>query len=143
MNFSKKQISSLIKLTKILIKKYKINKNHILGHSDVAPDRKMDPGEKFPWKILYKNNIGIWHSLNSKKLIYLRRKAASIKETSLFMKKLKKFGYPYKSVIIKNKIKYNRLLVKAFQRRFRPELINGNIDQECLLIINNLTRNKA
>ena len=138
-NFSKKQIRSLIKLTKILIKKYKIKKNHILGHSDVAPDRKMDPGEKFPWKTLYRNNIGIWHNLNSRKLMYLRRKTTSIKETSLFMKKLKKFGYSYKSTTINKKIKYNRLLVKAFQRRFRPELINGNIDQECLLIINNLT----
>ena len=138
-NFSKKQIRSLIKLTKILIKKYKIKKNHILGHSDVAPDRKMDPGEKFPWKTLYRNNVGIWHNLNKRKLMYLRRKAASIEETSLFMKKIKKFGYPYKSIIMRNKLKYNRLLVKAFQRRFRPELINGKIDQECLLIINNLT----
>jgi len=138
-NFSKRQIRSLIKLTKILIKKYKIKKNHILGHSDIAPDRKIDPGEKFPWKILYRNNIGIWHNLNSRKLICLRRKAITIKETSLFMKKLKKFGYSHKSTIIKKKIKYNRLLVKAFQRRFRPELIDGNIDQECLLIINNLT----
>ena len=59
------------------------------------------------------------------------------------MKKLKKFGYPYKSIIMRNKLKYNRLLVKAFQRRFRPELINGIIDQECLLIINNITNNKA
>ena len=80
-NFSKKQIKSLIKLAKILTKKYKIKKNHILGHSDVAPDRKMDPGEKFPWKILYRNNIGIWHNLNSRKLICFRKKAASIKET--------------------------------------------------------------
>ena len=142
-NFSKKQIKSLIKLAKILTKKYKIKKDHILGHSDVSPDRKKDPGEKFPWKILYRNNIGIWHNLNSRKLVYFRRKTVPIKETRLFMKKLRKFGYPYKSIIIKNKIKYKRLLVKAFQRRFRPELINGNIDQECLLIINNLTRNKA
>ena len=143
LSFSKKQIDSLIKLSRTLIKKYKIKKNHILGHSDVAPDRKMDPGEKFPWKILYRNNIGIWHNLNSRKLVYFRRKTVLIKETRLFMKKLKKFGYPYKSIIIKNKIKYKRLLVKAFQRRFRPELINGNIDQECLLIINNITRNRA
>ena len=142
-NFSKKQIKSLIKLTKILTKKYKIKKDHILGHSDVAPDRKKDPGEKFPWKILYSNNIGIWHNLNSKKLLNFRTKALSIKETSLFMKKLKKFGYPCKSIIIKKKMKYRRLLVKAFQRRFRPELINGIIDQECLLIINNITNNKA
>jgi len=142
-NFSKKQIKSLVKLVKILIKKYRIKKDYILGHSDIAPDRKKDPGEKFPWKILYRNNIGIWHNLNSRKLLCFRRKAASIKETRLFMKQLKKFGYPCKSIIVKKKMKYKKLLVKAFQRRFRPELINGNIDQESLLIINNLTRNRA
>ena len=51
-NYSKKQISSLIKLTKYLIKKYKIKSSNILGHSDIAFDRKKDPGEKFRWKYL-------------------------------------------------------------------------------------------
>ena len=62
--FSKKQIQSLIKLSKILIKKYKINSKNILGHSDIAPERKKDPGEKFPWKQLSKGGIGLWHSLS-------------------------------------------------------------------------------
>ena len=48
-NFKKKQLSSLIKICKILIKKYKIKKRNIIGHSDIAPLRKIDPGEKFPW----------------------------------------------------------------------------------------------
>ena len=142
-NFSKKQIKSLIKLAKILTKKYKIKKNHILGHSDVAPDRKMDPGEKFPWEVLYKNKIGTWHNLNSNKLSFFRRKTVSVKEIRLFMKNLVKLGYPNKGSIVKNKEKYHRLLIKAFQRRFRPELINGNIDQECLLILNKLASIKA
>ncbi len=138
--FSKKQIKSLIKLTIVLIKKYKINKNHILGHSDVSPDRKMDPGEKFPWKVLYKSRIGTWHNLNNNKLSFFRRKILSIKGKRLFIKKLIKFGYSNKGGIVKNKEKYHRLLIKAFQRRFRPELINGNIDQECLLILNKLAK---
>ena len=142
-NFSKKQIKNLIKLTKILIKKYKIKKNHILGHSDIAPNRKKDPGEKFPWKILYKNKIGIWHNLNNKTLISLRKKSASIKELILFMKNLRKLGYYYKSIIMKNKVKNNKILIKAFQRRFRPELINGNIDKECLIIMNKLASIKV
>ena len=137
-NFSKKQIKSLIKLSKKLIRKYKIKKNNILGHSDVAPDRKLDPGEKFPWKLLYKNNIGIWHNINNKKLTFLRKKNVSIREKRLFIKNLKKFGYPSKSLIVKKKPKYHRLLIKAFQRRFRPELVSGSIDQECLLILNKL-----
>ena len=142
-DFSKKQIKSLIKLTRILVKKYKIKKNHILGHSDIAPNRKKDPGEKFPWKVLYKNKIGIWHNLNNERLISLRRKSVSFKELTLFMKNLKKFGYSNKNIIMKNKLQNNKMLIKAFQRRFRPELINGNIDKECLLIMNKIANIKA
>ena len=64
-NFNNKQIKSLLKISKYLIKEYKIKKNNILGHSDVAPTRKKDPGEKFPWKFLAKKNIGVWHKLKS------------------------------------------------------------------------------
>ena len=56
-NFKKKQLSSLIKICKILIKKYKINKRNVVGHSDIAPLRKIDPGEKFPWKKFANNKI--------------------------------------------------------------------------------------
>ena len=65
--FSKKQIFSLLKLSKFLIKKYKISSKNILGHSDIAPERKKDPGEKFPWKYLSKNKIGLWHTLKKKR----------------------------------------------------------------------------
>ena len=51
-NFSTKQINSILALSKFLVKKYKIKKENILGHSDIAPNRKKDPGEKFPWKYL-------------------------------------------------------------------------------------------
>ena len=52
--FTLKQITSLLKLSKFLIKKYKINSKNILGHSDIAVLRKKDPGEKFPWEYLKK-----------------------------------------------------------------------------------------
>ena len=52
--FNKKQIKSLIKISKILIKNYKIKKENVLGHSDISPLRKIDPGEKFPWEFLSK-----------------------------------------------------------------------------------------
>ena len=54
-NFSKKQIQSILYLSKLLIKKYKIKSSNVLGHSDIAPFRKKDPGEKFPWKHLSKS----------------------------------------------------------------------------------------
>jgi len=133
-NFKKKQIKNLIILTKLLVKKYNIKKNHILGHSDIAPDRKRDPGEKFPWKILYNNKVGVWHDLNHKKLIKLRKKKLSVLEKNLFFKNLKKFGYFSKKTNAISKEKNDKLLIKAFQRRFRPEIINGKIDRENLTI---------
>tara|TARA_Y100000590_G_scaffold251115_1_gene282018 strand:+ start:1269 stop:2009 length:741 start_codon:yes stop_codon:yes gene_type:complete len=135
--FSKKQIKSTIKLSKILIKKYKIKNYDILGHSDIAPERKKDPGEKFPWKILYKNKIGIWHNLSKNKLSPLRRISVSSKQIKSCITSLKKLGYPKSSIVYKKK-RYETLLIKAFQRRFRPELIDGKIDQECLAILNKI-----
>ena len=66
--FTRKQITTLLKLSKFLIKKYKISPKNILGHSDIAILRKKDPGEKFPWEYLFKNKIGIWHTLNKQEL---------------------------------------------------------------------------
>ena len=63
--FSNKQIISLLKLSKFLIKKYKVDPKNILGHSDIAPNRKKDPGEKFPWKYFSKNKVGLWHTLKN------------------------------------------------------------------------------
>ena len=91
--FSNSQIRSLTKLSRSLIKKYKINSNNILGHSDIAPERKKDPGEKFPWEYLAKKSIGFWHNLN-KKLLYKNRKIKiSSKEKKTFIKNLIKIGY--------------------------------------------------
>ena len=67
--FSKNQIQSLKKLCKFLIKKYKINQKNILGHSDIATNRKKDPGEKFPWRDLSRHKIGLWYNLNQKRLM--------------------------------------------------------------------------
>ena len=64
--FSKRQINSILRLSKFLIKKYKIDIKKILGHSDIAPERKKDPGEKFPWKYLSQNRVGLWHSVKKK-----------------------------------------------------------------------------
>ena len=79
--------------------------------------RKKDPGEKFPWKILFKNKIGIWHNLSNKKLNFLRHKIASVKETNLFMKSLRKLDYPAKSSIFKNKLKFKKIVNKSFSKK--------------------------
>ena len=140
--FSKIQLAALVKLSKFLIKKYRINSKNILGHSDIAPERKKDPGEKFPWKLLSKEKIGYWHNLNQNELIKNRNLKTSSKEKNLFLTNLFKIGYQknflYNSNF--NHIRFDQIISKAFQRRFRPEIINGKIDQECLLISQNLVK---
>ena len=130
-NFSQKQITSIIDLSKNLKKKYKIKKENILGHSDIAPLRKKDPGEKFPWKLLNKKKICLWHNLSEKNCKKLR--GIKLKNSDYFFKLLFKFGY--KSTNDKNeKIK----IYKNFQRRFRPQLISSIVDQETYIILKSL-----
>jgi N-acetylmuramoyl-L-alanine amidase len=137
-NFKKKQLSSLIKICKFLIKKYKIKKNNIIGHSDIAPLRKIDPGEKFPWKQMATNKIGIWHSCSSDFLYKNRNiKVLEKKQKISFFKNLKKIGYYFSKT---NKISLFKTLM-AFQRHFRQELINGQLDKECLIIAQDIAKN--
>ena len=140
--FSKMQINSLLKLCNFLIKKYNIKLENILGHADIAPSRKKDPGEKFPWEYLAKKKIGYWHNINQKKLIKNRKLQANNYEKKLFLKNLCQIGYSIK--IPKNsnlnKAKYDKIVTKTFQRRFRQDLIDGIIDQECLIISKNLAK---
>ncbi len=137
-NFTTKQINSLFKLSKYLIKKYNIKSNFILGHSDIAPDRKIDPGEKFPWKYLSKRKIGSWHNLDKKKLLNERNQKTNKLDKKIFFKNLYKIGY--KKDFSKENIKYFKKLICAFQRRFRQDLINGIIDKECLNLSKNLVK---
>ena len=129
-NFSKKQISKLILLCEFLIKKYKIKKSNILGHSDIAPLRKKDPGEKFPWQFLSKKKIGYWYGIN-KKVIKKQNLNKNGLRNSFFIN-LHKIGYRYFDK--KKPSKDDAKVTKAFQRRFRQNKVNGLIDQECLQI---------
>jgi len=138
--FTQKQISSLLKLSSLLIKKYKIIPKNILGHSDIAVLRKKDPGEKFPWEYLSKNKIGLWHKLSKQELTKNRKLKISQIEEDIFFKNLFKIGYSKKYLEDNSKNKYLRELAKTFQRRFRQELVDGKIDQECLLISKSLIK---
>jgi len=138
--FSSKQMSSLVNLSKFLIKKYNIEPENILGHSDIAPNRKKDPGEKFPWKYLAKKKIGFWHTLKNEVLKKNRNCKIDKKSQDLFLNNLFKIGYSKKVPKNVSKIRYIAFVIKAFQRRYRQGLINGKIDKECLLISNNLIK---
>ena len=130
--FSKIQIKELIKLLLFLKRKYKIQNTNIVGHSDIAPFRKKDPGEKFPWKMLkQQQQLGIWFKLTK---FNLKKKEKNKRE--LFFKNLFKIGYRYFN--IKKNGNKDHLVVEAFQRRFIQSKISGKIDQKTYEISHNL-----
>ena len=134
--FSNKQMNSIKKLLRFLIKRYGVNCKNILGHSDIAPNRKKDPGEKFPWKDLAKLKLTHWHKLNEKKLKKYRLKKINLSDENKFFINLNKIGYT--KIQSKSSLNKKKPLIKAFQRRFRQALVNGITDQECLILSKNL-----
>ena len=132
-NFTKAQINSLIILCKKLKKKYNIKKENFLGHSDIAPLRKIDPGEKFPWKKLSTYKIGKWYTKEKRKL-----KINEKKINLLFFQNLQKLGYRYFSVQKRN-IKDKRI-IKIFQQHYLPNNITGRVDLKTFKISHFLTK---
>ena len=136
--YTKNQIDSLIKLLNFLKKKYKIDNINLLGHSDISPYRKNDPGEKFPWKKLSKHNLGFFpNKLTEKEYLKVKKKLnlsknKSLNQNVLYM--LSNIGYDI-SQIGKNNRKNFFLLIRAYQMHFRQKVVNGKLDQETLKII--------
>ena len=131
-NFSSRQISSLIKLCKNLKRKYFIKKENFLGHSDIAPLRKLDPGEKFPWKKLSTYNLGNWYKKNQTLI------NDNINESrTVFFKNLQKLGYRYFSI---HKSSFgDKKIIKCFQQHYLPNNVTGKVDQKTFKISQYLT----
>tara|TARA_B100001564_G_scaffold266644_1_gene228214 strand:+ start:102 stop:809 length:708 start_codon:yes stop_codon:yes gene_type:complete len=127
-NFTKNQISSLITLLKTLMKKYKIKKENVLGHSDIAPLRKIDPGEKFPWNFLSMKGVAVWYPkfkiTNSESKLKIRRE--------VFFRNIYKIGYRFFN--LSKQSKKDRMVIMAFQRRYLPKEISGKITDKTLKI---------
>ena len=122
-SFTKIQINKLIYLCKSLKRKYRIKNKLILGHSDIAPLRKIDPGEKFPWHYLSSKKIGFYPTI--KKERNRSKKKQNIKE---FFKNLQNIGYRYL------KKKFKKKIIKNFQRRYRQNRVDGVLDSETFKI---------
>ena len=113
--FAEAQIAALVELARAILARHPIPPQRVLGHSDVAPVRKMDPGELFPWARLAQSGIGVWPKSNARTLGEKPEPA------------LARYGYglpPHTDV-------YLEAVITAFQRHFRPSDVNGRWDGEC------------
>ena len=136
--FTPKQIISLKKLLKYLLSEYKIELKNVLGHSDISPERKKDPGEKFPWKQFSEWKLAYWHKLPENYLRKLRLSRLTFKEDKELMNNISKIGFRTTNFL--RVAKRKNFLLKAFQRKYRQSLINGKSDKECLLISKDLLK---
>ena len=109
-DFPGKQIEAVIELCLMLIQKYNIKSYNILGHSDIAPRRKEDPGEKFPWEKLAEAFVGLWAF--SREMDFNAAKKL-LEDRKVFHDHLKAYGYDQKAP-------FDSVLT-AFHRHFYPE----------------------
>jgi len=135
--FPKHQIDKVAELARDIIDRYKIDPVNVLAHSDVAPQRKHDPGPKFPWKELYtKHQIGAWYE-DAQKNIYLGQFPYLEKDSTSFILSVQadfeKYGYEIKKTGIWDE--QTKKVITAFQYHFRPERYDGVLDVETWAIL--------
>ncbi|MGL4402657.1 MAG: N-acetylmuramoyl-L-alanine amidase [Fusobacteriaceae bacterium] len=136
--YTEVQIEKVAFLLKDLIEKHDIEPKMILGHQDIAPDRKQDPGPLFPWKYLYEHHgIGAWYDDVDK--IYFMNQEEFNKISIIDIKKeFQKYGYS----IPKTEVWGDKSIqtIRAFQAHFRPENISGEVDLETYAILKALNK---
>jgi len=112
-DYPARQIAVLVELcTGILARHPAIAPRNVVGHSDIAPQRKIDPGRRFPWKTLADAGVGLWPRAGGRPL------------DGDFQAGLQRFGYTPPVAVPPREI------VKAFQRHFRPAQVDGMADPE-------------
>lgn len=116
--FPEQQIDALIPLVADIVRRHGLTRGNIVGHSDIAPGRKQDPGELFPWHRLARLRLALPRPTKNLMDPYWSDGA--------FLLALERFGYD---------VSDREAAVRAFQRRFRPEMIDGIIDGECRAIL--------
>ena len=123
--FPEEQMDALVPLVADIVRRHDIRPVNVVGHSDIAPARKVDPGELFDWARLAK--LGLAMPRPTKNLI------DPMWTDGGFLLALERYGYDVHDA---------RAAVRAFQRRFRPEEVDGVIDGECRAILLGLLLDK-
>ncbi|MEQ1509188.1 MAG: N-acetylmuramoyl-L-alanine amidase [Sphingopyxis sp.] len=116
--FPDEQIDSVIRLVHAIKDRHNITRGNVVGHSDIAPMRKQDPGELFPWERLARLRLALPRPK--------RNLTDPLWSDAGFLLALERFGYDVTDGLA---------ATVAFQRRFRPELVDGTVDGECRAIL--------
>jgi N-acetylmuramoyl-L-alanine amidase len=134
--FPQSQVDTLVGLVRDIEKRYSIPPENVVGHSDIAPGRKQDPGPMFPWKRLADEGLAVWPDASRVAAV---RPAfdAQMPDVTWFQKKLAAFGYGVQQTCLFDQQTKNAL--SAFQSRFRQANLDGNPDAETATLLEVLT----
>jgi len=138
-NFPDEQIEAVILLSKDIIDRH--GPLIVLGHSDIAPARKQDPGEKFPWKRLADEGIGLWPQDTSDDRRILFEADSRDRGVAIVQRGLAHIGYGARVTGVLGE--ETRLIIAALQRRYRPDQIDGLVDIQTMEIIKTLAEAKS
>lgn len=140
-DFPDAQINAVIKLSQDIMKRHGISDHGVVAHSDIAPGRKQDPGEKFPWAKLADSNVGIWPVVKTKdKRVLLDTRDTGTKHILSVQSALGYLGYGINVNGILDST--TKLVVEAFQRRYRSEKIDGQMDVQTMALLTLLVHYK-
>lgn len=137
-DFPEVQIEAVIALSKDIISRHNLNSRHILAHSDVAPGRKLDPGEKFPWQKLHENGIGHWVKPAESQINGFFQMGDNGEPVAALQAMLAYYGYGIE--ISGNYDQSTHNCVYAFQQHFRQSKVDGVADGETLATLDALIR---
>ena len=140
-DFDELQIKKVAQLVKDLAARYSISPKNIIGHADMAPSRKIDPGAKFPWHRLYTEyGIGAWYD-DADKLSFMDTNAFASATIHQIKQALRDYGYQLNDSDEWDKASRN--VVYAFQLHFRPRNPTGTVDLETYAILKALNKKYA
>lgn len=132
-DFASSQIELLIALASRILQRHpEIDPVDVVGHADIAPDRKVDPGPRFPWQALHRAGIGAWYD-DDTMLAYRQRFDAALPPTSAVQKALRVYGYRIE--VSDEYDRQSRQVVRAFQMHFRPSAVTAEIDRDTAAIL--------
>ncbi len=135
-DFPLRQIAAVIALCRGIIIRRNIPAHRVLGHSDVAPARKQDPGEKFPWQLLYDSGVGHWVAPDPIVNGHVLQGGANGDDVRALQQSLAAYGYGIEASGVYDKQTID--VVTAFQRHFRPQRVDGKADLSTLGTLNRL-----
>ncbi len=135
-NFPKAQIGVVISLCKSILARHDISTFNVLAHSDIAPERKQDPGEKFPWQQLAQNGIGYWPEVKTSDTRVLFENNSRDRGIAVLQSGLGFLGYGIEITGVLDA--RSQSVVSAFQRRYRPRKIDGQFDVQTIEILTHL-----